>query len=29
VPGAVVDGPVPQLEDEVRDLHRRFAHRAP
>jgi len=27
VPGAVVDGPAPQLEDEVRDLHRRFAHR--
>lgn len=26
LPGAVVDGPVPQLEDEVRDLHRRFAH---
>ncbi|GAA2741950.1 nucleoside deaminase [Terrabacter aerolatus] len=26
VPGAVVDGPVPGLEDEVRDLHRRFAH---
>lgn len=29
VPGAVVDGPVPQLEDEVRDLHRRFAHETP
>ena len=29
VPGAVVDGPAPQLEDEVRDLHRRFAHRHP
>ena len=28
VPGAVVDGPAPQLEDEVRDLHRRFGHRA-
>ena len=27
VPGAVIDGPAPHLEDEVRDLHRRFAHR--
>ncbi|EWT03543.1 cytidine deaminase [Intrasporangium oryzae NRRL B-24470] len=25
VPGAVVDGPVPELEDEVRALHERFA----
>jgi len=25
VPGAVVDGPAPELEDEVRELHRRFA----
>ncbi|GGK68259.1 hypothetical protein Sme01_13430 [Sphaerisporangium melleum] len=24
VPGAVVDGPVPGLADEVRELHRRF-----
>ena len=29
VPGAIVDGPAPQLEDEVRDLHRRYAHRSP
>ncbi|WP_330476243.1 nucleoside deaminase [Terrabacter sp. C0L_2] len=29
VPGAVVDGPAPQLEEEVRDLHRRFAHLHP
>jgi tRNA(Arg) A34 adenosine deaminase TadA len=27
VPGAIVDGPAPQFEDEVRDLHRRYAHR--
>ncbi len=26
VPGIVVDGPAPELEDEVRDLHHRFAH---
>jgi tRNA(Arg) A34 adenosine deaminase TadA len=26
VPGAVVDGPAPELEAEVRDLHDRFAH---
>lgn len=26
VPGAVVDGPAPELENEVRELHRRFAH---
>jgi tRNA(Arg) A34 adenosine deaminase TadA len=25
VPGAVVDGPAPELEDEVRELHARFA----
>ncbi|MBC9822314.1 nucleoside deaminase [Terrabacter sp. MAHUQ-38] len=25
VPEAVVDGPVPELEDEVRELHERFA----
>lgn len=24
VPGAVVDGPVPELEDEVRELHDRY-----
>lgn len=24
VPGAVVEGPVPQLADEIRELHRRF-----
>lgn len=29
VPGAVVDGPAPELEDEVRELHRRFAHDHP
>ena len=29
VPGAVVDGPAPELEAEVRDLHDRFAHRHP
>jgi tRNA(Arg) A34 adenosine deaminase TadA len=29
VPGAVVAGPVPELEDEVRDLHERFARRHP
>lgn len=27
VPGAVVDGPAPQLEDEVRALHRSFVRR--
>lgn len=26
VPDAVVDGPAPELEDEVRALHARFAH---
>jgi tRNA(Arg) A34 adenosine deaminase TadA len=26
VPGIVVDGPAPELEDEVRELHHRFAH---
>ena len=26
VPGVVVDGPAPELEDEVRVLHERFAH---
>ena len=29
VPDAVVDGPAPELEDEVRELHRRFAHGHP
>lgn len=29
VPGAVVDGPAPELEDEVREVHRRFAHDHP
>jgi tRNA(Arg) A34 adenosine deaminase TadA len=29
VPDAVVDGPALQLEDEVRDLHRRYAHTHP
>jgi tRNA(Arg) A34 adenosine deaminase TadA len=29
VPGAVVDGPAPELEAEVRDLHDRFAHGHP
>ena len=29
VPGAVVDGPAPELEAEVRDLHDRFAHGRP
>jgi tRNA(Arg) A34 adenosine deaminase TadA len=29
VPGAVVAGPVPRLEDEVHDLHRRFTRRHP
>jgi tRNA(Arg) A34 adenosine deaminase TadA len=24
VPGAVVDGPVPELAEQVRELHRRF-----
>ncbi|MFG3440400.1 nucleoside deaminase [Nonomuraea sp. NPDC047897] len=28
VPGVVVDGPVPGLDDEVRELHRRFHARA-
>ncbi len=27
VPGVVVDGPAPELEDEVRGLHEQFAHR--
>ena len=26
VPGAVVEGPVPELAEEVRELHRRFHH---
>ena len=26
VPGVVVDGPAPELEDDVRALHDRFAH---
>ena len=29
VPDAVVDGPAPELEAEVRDLHDRFAHGRP
>jgi len=29
VPGAVVDGPAPELEAEVRSLHRAFAHPTP
>ena len=29
VPDAVVAGPAPELEDEVRDLHERFARRHP
>ncbi|MEW1954579.1 nucleoside deaminase [Terrabacter sp. NPDC080008] len=29
VPGVLVDGPAPELEDEVRELHRRFAHGHP
>ena len=29
VPDAVVDGPVPELEDEVRELHERFARGLP
>ena len=29
VPGIVVDGPAPELEDEVRGLHARFAGLAP
>lgn len=29
VPGAVVAGPAPELEDEVRDLHERFARQHP
>ncbi|GAA5031488.1 nucleoside deaminase [Terrabacter aeriphilus] len=29
VPGAVVDGPAPELEDEVRALHETFATRHP
>ncbi len=28
VPGAVVDGPAPELEDEVRALHEAFARRS-
>ena len=27
VPGALVDGPAPELEDELHDLHRRAAGR--
>jgi tRNA(Arg) A34 adenosine deaminase TadA len=29
VPGLVVEGPVPELEEQVRDLHRRFYGRVP
>lgn len=25
-PGVIVEGPVPELADEVRELHRRFSH---
>jgi tRNA(Arg) A34 adenosine deaminase TadA len=28
VPGSVVEGPVPGLDDQVRDLHRRFHDRS-
>jgi hypothetical protein len=27
VPGVEVDGPVPELAEQVREMHRRFHHR--